>query len=232
MPVCGTPSADPVPPRVEVTAALVAHSREVSLPVRFTDASVLDHTANMYDLGTSESGVTAMKLTADPFGPGTWQELTTTVRLPDPLPGGLWIRARDAAGNESEPQYMRIQTSPKSRVDQAIAREERAEDLVAAGKLGAAKSQVEASLVPLGRVAILAATRCALPGRQHVLATLAAIGAHKGLAIAALRQSRSGVARTQLDRALDLERALATWADANRVSFEEFLHRGAGEGDG
>jgi hypothetical protein len=211
---CQTPGSDTTAPRVIVHEKARRHGRWVTV-----DASVLDdipHEARgelQSVLGLSSVGPVEIRVGALPdLNAASWQpyaERSFRVRLSRALrqASGLWIQARDGAGNLSDPQPINILSRAEMLVDRAITLEEDALEEVTEKKI---KKRIRQSLPRLKRAAQIVRD---LPGGQAVRgqvdALVAQIVSLKTGALKQVNQHELVVARATLEQAMSKELELA-----------------------
>ncbi len=224
--VCVTPALDPHPPALGEALAVVAHSRALDLQLSISEPRQLERWSGVFaglvapSLGTVATPVNEVRIgrRADTTD-GAWQPIHGA-RLPSAPMGTYWMMVRDGAGNVSNVAALSLKLTPASLLDRAIAREEEAQDEAAAGHYAAARRDVEASLPLLARALVRARQGCHPSRLAHLLQGVGRITAHKAGAIAWMTPRRHVDGERELSLALELERELAAWADANGVSFE------------
>lgn len=156
------------------------------------------------------------------FQGATWQPFASrpTLTLADQPTAAIWVKVRDGAGNESPPVVLPLRIAAQTDLDEAIALEERALDRLDGGEHQAARTLITSSLV---RVAQSKARMLVLLTQKHdkratvALVSLNKIAAEKTKAWALLHTPNEHKAREALDAALELERSLAVWADAEGI---------------
>jgi hypothetical protein len=132
------------------------------------------------------------------------------------------VNWRSPYGNLSPPRWIGIARPLLTPVDRAIAFEERAEDLVDAGQLDAARTQILSSLPEVEEGFARAVKSLANAGVQHadavhVVTTLAKIHGLKVSAAALLKPKTLGIGLSKLHEALELENGLAAFADEKGI---------------
>jgi hypothetical protein len=203
---------------------VVAHSRLVTLPLLALDE--VPHEIRMLGLsaaGTSPSGVARIRFGTSPsLSDAAWQPFTTTVQLPDSKLTGLWVQVQDRAGNNSQATLVPIHHVPGSRLDQAIALEETAQDQSAALQWTQARYSIKSSIPRL--VEIVEEVLEQHPSKadtKHVIDAVGTILDHKAHALLWMNAKQHAKADAELLHALTLERDLAAWGDAHHLSFAE-----------
>ncbi|MBK9001848.1 MAG: hypothetical protein IPM35_39500 [Myxococcales bacterium] len=168
--------------------------------------------------------VTDMRLWfgAGPPDGAAWQPVQSQValRLPDQDATLVQVQARDLAGNLSQPLGIIITRPLVTPIDKAIALEELAEDRIEANDLSGARAAILTSLdfVKAGMSRAAKAVKSEPhPDRVHVLTTFAQILAFKQVARALLKPQTEAAGVEALRQALELEIALAAFADARRI---------------
>jgi hypothetical protein len=227
--VCTTPRVDPVPPVVEpkVTRSTI-RSRELSIDLMLSDPMQHDDSRPLeVACGVVPTGVSELRISTSPtFAGATWTAAQSqiTVRLPDTDIGGVWIQARDRAGNESSPVALWLELAARTRVDEAIRLEERAQDRMAGGQYTAARSLVDQSMAKV-RVSLAAAVkRIAQPPHPpsqkdlHVVKVLTRVWALKAKARGLMKACTAPLATAALAEAPEAERELASWAEQHGVA--------------
>ncbi|MBK7585053.1 MAG: VWA domain-containing protein [Myxococcales bacterium] len=218
---CATPNIDPVPPIVRIkTGQVLSRTRDVSLELEVEDPSLTTHVQPTVELGTVVSGVVELRHSFAGISIETvaWQPVATRldIRLPDVSAGEVYVQARDLAGNVSKVARVGFRRLLDTRVDQAIAAEERAEDALDAGSLSAARAEIVASLLTLDDAALASVKRVSLSkgpnlDEVHVLTTLLKVKGLKMTCIALLEPHTLHLANQRLQEALSLELDLAVF---------------------
>ncbi len=220
---CATPNVDPVPPVVRVTSGrVVSRTRDVSLELELEDPSSATHVHPTVELGTVVSGVVELRYSfaGTPIDSVAWQPAVAhlDLRLPDVPAGEIHVQARDLAGNVSKVVRIGFRRLLDSRVDRAIADEERAEDQLDAGDLAAAKAEIVASLLKLDEAVLaslarLSQSKGANLDEVHVLTRLVKVKTLKLTCVALLKAKTLHLANQRLQEALALELELAEFAE-------------------
>jgi hypothetical protein len=223
VPVCATPAIDPIPPAIEVirvdSARGCVRQQQALLLIDATDGPY--HAGLVpFELDTTQaSGISEMLVTSD-FSPlGEWEPFRPelTIDLGDRLEATVTIRVRDAFGNESE-SSLGLTRCRSSVVDEAILLEEQALRRLDAGDLEEARALVRHSLTGIETSIATVRTRLAA-GRgsdkdtdASLLAMLLQVRAQKHLALKNSGGKQVELALRAIQRALDLEYALAELA--------------------
>lgn len=219
--ICATAGQDVYPPRVFPTASsVVAHSRELELPLMASDEA--PHQFRLLGLSLPPtSQALQMRVSFDPgFQGAAWVPYSRRVRLPESTATTGYVQIKDPGGNVTTSTAFSLTRHPSSLLDRAIAAEERAEDEILKGHPVLAKVQVLASLPPLVRATGEALQRCpSAPLASHLVHEVADILIRKARVETLLRKNKSTQALSELRAALEVERDLAAWADANGVRF-------------
>ncbi len=228
-PACITPRVDPVPPRVDVASAPArTHTRDVAIAIRVTDPPLeSDSFPPPVDLGVIATGADAVRFWfgSDPPTGIQWQPVSQTleIRIPDAESVVLNIQARDRAGNLSRPTPVVLTRPLSTAVDRAIALEERATDLLDAGSVDGARSEVAASVQHVVTAFSASLKRLALSkGKDKdelkILVGLAKVHGLKLAAIALLHPKTLNLGRHALEHALDIEIELARFAEEKGIA--------------
>lgn len=224
---CVTARKDPNPPVAEPSlpdGKSWTRTRRVEVQLNANDSAsrLVDHQPVCTDAATSGVKDMLVSLRADFVG-STWQPVTpsVTVDLTDRNLSTIWVKVRDAAGNESTPQMVVARIALQTQLDQAISLEERALDRTNSNQLPAARSLIHDSLQPIENTwwqVLHQITHdhklIAIPA----LVELTKISALKKKAWALMFQPTKTKARQALQDALLLERQLAEWAEEHGVA--------------
>lgn len=219
--VCVIPKVDPYPPTLAPRTPSYetwTRTRLVRIALNASDSSGAEHTSIDRDPTVVPSGVKEMMVSsrAD-FGTASWQpyESVADLWLDDAPAPAVWIKVRDAAGNESSPAVVGFRRLNETPVDSALRKEESALDRMAGGAWADARSLIASSLPDID-TSVRATTKRIASHAQHpdpedvkLLEALLAIRADKGLALALARPLTGKLAREALERALARERTIA-----------------------
>jgi hypothetical protein len=220
------PRRDPIAP--EVTAQLAdgrtwTRTRRVELGLTASDEPGRQRGHGPVCEGVASTGTPSMMvgLRSD-FEGATWQPFASrpTLTLADQPTAAIWVKVKDGAGNESPPVVLPLRVASQTELDEAIALEERALDRLDGAEHLAARTLITSSLV---RIAQSKSKMLVLLTQKHdkraagALVSLNKIAAEKTKAWALLHTPDKHKAREALEAALELERSLAVWAEAEGI---------------
>jgi hypothetical protein len=224
---CATPRTDPFPPvaRVENAAGSAwTRTRQLTLRIVASDDPAADPgVTRVVDPLTVASGVTHMMVSLrSDFVGASWVPLAAkaTEWLPDADVAAVWVKVRDAAGNESVPASLVIRVAAVTPVDEALRLEERALDALHNHAWSAAREALQQSLPRIDASIRTVVERIAKCGQKpdkddvELLVGLVRVRAAKTKSLALAKPMTAPLSEQALREALEREREIAERAAA------------------